>query len=128
MGATDLLVRIWHRDLFRVRHLQLEAESEENCWRNRVVARAENRRSNLDCIRIARLDLVVGTLSHRTDSGTAGHRHRASGIRTSVEPGRATKLSCSSFRSYTCPASDDGNTRREHEIVAAAFGGGDASA
>ncbi len=62
LGAADLLVCDRDRDLLRLRHLQLQAWSAQNRRRNRLVACAEDRRRDLDCIRLARLDLVVSAL------------------------------------------------------------------
>src|SRR5262245_61413025 len=119
VGTTDLLVRFRHRDLFRLRHLQLEAESAENCRRDRLVARAENCGSHLDCVRHARLDPLAGTLSDRLHSRAGRHCYRTSWVRPRVESGRPPKFGCTSLRSYTCAAFNDGNTRRARKIVAA---------
>src|SRR5262245_28962878 len=116
VGATDLLVRIRHRDLFRLRHLQLKAESAENCRRDRLVARVENCGSDLDCVRLARLDPLAGTLSDGLHSRTTRHCHWTSGVRPRVELGRPIKPGCTSFRSHPCTALDDGNTNWPGEI------------
>src|SRR5262245_7614152 len=118
VGATDLLVRIRHRDLFRLRHLQLKAESAENRRRDRLVALAENCGSHLDCVRHARLDPLAGTLSHGLHSRAGRHCYRTSRVHPRVESGRPPKFGCTSLRSYTCAAFNDGNTRRAREIVA----------
>src|SRR5262249_14771536 len=121
VGTTDLLVRFRHRDLFRLRHLQLKAESAESCRRDRLVARAENCGSHLDCVRHARLDPLAGTLSHGLHSGAGRHCYRTSRVHPRVESGRPPKFGCTSPRSYTWPAFNDGNTRRTHKIVAATW-------
>src|SRR4030095_9801537 len=119
LGAADLLVCVRHRDLLRLQHLQLQTWSAQNPWRDRLVTRSENCGGDLDCIRLARLDPVAGALSNRLHSRPSRHRHWCRWFRARVESGRAAKFGCASFRSYTCPALDDGNARRERKIAIA---------
>src|SRR5207249_2377532 len=62
----------------------------------------------------------MGALSGGLHTGPSRHRDRCGWVCARVEFRRPVEFSCPSFRSHTCTAFDDGNTRRECEIVAAA--------
>src|SRR5262249_27745473 len=105
--------------LLRVQGVRVKTRAPQNLGRDRMVACAENRRRDLDRVWVPRLDPMAFALSNGLHPRPTRHRYRWGWIRARVESGRPTKSGCPSFRSYTCTAFDDGNAKREREIVAA---------
>src|SRR5262249_2642043 len=99
LGAANLLVCVRYRHLLRLQYLQLQTWPAQNPRRNRLVTGTENRGSDLDCFRLARLDPVAGTVSDGLHPRPTRYCHRCGWVRARVESGRSTKLGCPSFRS-----------------------------